>query len=626
MPGSQDGARASVTGLVRALGLAWRAGWPHLLGYGALTLLQAGVPVVVAWLTKYALDAIVDPALGVVVLVGVGVGLAVAGLLNSVVPHLSGYLQSELERRVALLANDRLFRAAERLVGLRRFEDPAFLDRLNLAKQSGGSTPTRVVTGAFSIASSVVTVTGFIGSLLVVSPPLAGALLAGAVPAVFAEWRLSRQRTAMMWRISPFQRRELFFESLLTSVPAAKELRLFGAGAHFRERMLAERRAANRENRRMDRRELLTQAGLGLLAAIIAGASVLWALRAAWRGQLTPGDVTLLLGAIVAVQGGVAALVARLLQTHQDVTMFDHYLVVVDSQPDLPVPAHPVAAPPLRQGIELRDVWFRYSPEHPWILRGVSFTIRQGQAVGLVGRNGAGKSTLVKLLCRMYDPERGAILWDGVDLRDMRPDELRHRIGAVFQDYMAYDLTARENIALGDLATAPGEDRVEQAARKAGVHQELVGLPRGYDTMLTRMFFSASEAEDGDPETGVVLSGGQWQRLALARALLRDERDLLILDEPSSGLDAEAEYEIHQTLRTYRRTRTSLLISHRLGAIRDADLLVVLDQGRVIEQGTHAELIAAGGVYANLFGKQAANYQHPEQPAQWDETPQWSAR
>jgi len=576
------------------------------------------VPVVVAWLTKYALDAIVDPAIGVSVLVGVGIGLAAAGLLTSVVPHLSGYLQAELGRRVAVLASDRLFRAAERFVGLRRFEDPAFLDRLNLAKQSGGSTPTQVVNGAFSAGSSVVTVTGFIGSLLVVSPPLAGALLVGAVPAVSAEWRLSRQRSAMMWRISPFQRREFFFETLLTSVPAAKELRLFGAGAHFRERMLAERRAANQENRRMDRRDLLTQAGLGLLAAVIAGASLLWALRAAWRGQLTPGDVTLLLGAIVAVQGGVAALVARLLQTHQDVTMFDHYLAVVNSGPDLPVPVQPVGVSPLQHGIEVRDVWFRYSPEHPWILKGVSFTIPRGRAVGLVGRNGTGKSTLVKLLCRLYDPERGSIHWDGVDLRNLHPDDLRHQIGAVFQDYMEYDLTARENIAVGDLTTATDDNRIEQAARTAGIHHQLADLPRGYDTMLTRMFFPASGAEETDPEAGVVLSGGQWQRLALARALLRDERDLLILDEPSSGLDAEAEYEIHHTLRAYRRTRTSLLISHRLGAIRDADMLVVLEQGVVAEQGTHAELVAAGGIYATLFSMQAANYQQLAQPARWD--------
>lgn len=610
MSGPDGGARVSLTGLARALGLAWQAGWAHLLGYGALTLAQAAVPVTAAWLTKYALDAIVDPELGMSVLVGAGVGLAVAGVVNSVVPHASGYLQAELGRRVGLLAQDRLFGAAERFVGLRRFEDPAFLDRLNLAQQAGGSTPTQVVSGAFGIGGEILTVVGFIGSLLLVSPLLAGAVLVGATPAVFAEWRLSRQRTAMMWRVSPTERREFFFQRLLTSVQAAKELRLFGASRHFRERMLAERRTANAENRRMDRRDVLTQASLGLLGAVVAGAGLLWALLAAARGQLTPGDVTLLVGAIGAVQGGVAMLVNQMMQTHQELTMFDHYLAVVDSEPDLPVRELTAWALPLRWDIQFRDVWFRYSPEHPWTLRGVSFTITQGQAVGLIGRNGAGKSTLVKLLCRMYDPERGSIRWDGVDLRDMDPEELRRRIGVVFQDYMEYDLTAAENIGLGDLDHGADRGRIEAAARRAGIHHKLAGLPRGYDTLLTRAFFD-TEADGSDPDAGVVLSGGQWQRLALARALLREERDLLILDEPSSGLDAEAEYEIHQTLRSYRRGRTSLLISHRLGAIRDADVLVVLDQGRVVEQGTHAELTASGGVYATLFAMQASGYQSP---------------
>jgi ATP-binding cassette subfamily B protein len=513
---------------------------------------------------------------------------------------------------VGLLAQDRLFRAAERFVGLRRFEDPAFLDRLNLAQQAGGSTPSQVVSGAFGIGSSTVTVVGFIGSLLVVSPLLAAAVLVGAAPAVFAEWRLSRQRTAMMWRVSPVQRREFFFQQLLTSVQAAKELRLFGANQHFRQRMLTERRTANAENRRMDRRDLLTQSGLGLLGAVVAGASVLWALLAASRGQLTPGDFTLLVGAIASVQGGVTSMVNRLMQTHQELTMFDHYLTVVDSQPDLPIREHTAWTLPLQWDIQFRNVWFRYSPEHPWILRGVSFTIRHGQAVGLVGRNGAGKSTLVKLLCRMYDPDHGSIRWDGVDLRDLDPTELRRRIGVVFQDYMEYDLTAAENIALGDLDNSHDRASIEAAAQRAGIHDKLATLPRGYDTMLTRMFFDAAEADNADPDTGVVLSGGQWQRLALARALLRDQSDLLILDEPSSGLDAEAEYEIHQTLRGYRRGRTSLLISHRLGAIRDADQLIVLDQGQVVEQGTHTELMAAGGVYATLFTMQAAGYQDEE--------------
>jgi ATP-binding cassette subfamily B protein len=286
--------------------------------------------------------------------------------------------------------------------------------------------------------------------------------------------------------------------------------------------------------------------------------------------------------------------------------LFGHYLAVVGSEPDLPVPARPRDLPALRGGIELRDVWFRYSDEHPWVLRGVNLVIPHGAAVALVGRNGSGKSTLVKLLCRFYDPTRGEIRWDGTDIRDVPVDELRARIGAVFQDYMCYDFSAEDNIAVGDL-TAMGEgDRIALAARRAGVHDTVTALPRGYQTLLTRAFSSQSDKED--PQTGVVLSGGQWQRLALARAFLRDKRDLMILDEPSAGLDAEAEHDVHTRLREIRSGRTSLLISHRLGAVRDADLIIVLADGGVGEQGSHAELLAAEGVYARLFTLQAVGY------------------
>jgi ATP-binding cassette subfamily B protein len=273
----------------------------------------------------------------------------------------------------------------------------------------------------------------------------------------------------------------------------------------------------------------------------------------------------------------------------------------------------------LERGIELRGVWFRYSDDHPWVLSGVNLFLPAGQAVALVGRNGSGKSTLVKLLCRLYDPTKGAILWDGVDLRDMDVAELRRRMGAVFQDFMHYDLTAAENIALGDvdaLGGAPGsargygvgdQDRIVAAAQLAGVHDMIGALPNGYDTMLSRLF--VSEQDKDDPETGVVLSGGQWQRLALARAFLRDNCDLLILDEPSSGLDAVAEHEVHTRLREHRRGRTSVLISHRLGAVRGAEQIVMLDNGGIVERGTHDELISADGVYAELFRLQSAGYQ-----------------
>jgi ATP-binding cassette, subfamily B, bacterial len=251
-------------------------------------------------------------------------------------------------------------------------------------------------------------------------------------------------------------------------------------------------------------------------------------------------------------------------------------------------------------------VWFRYGPDRPWVLHGVSFFVPSGQTMALVGRNGAGKSTLVKLLCRFYDPDRGRIRWDGVDLCDLDLAGLRDRISTVFQDYMSYELTARENIAVGELSLSRRDEAVTDAARQAGLHQVLATLPKGYDTLLTRSYFDL--ADKADPQTGVFLSGGQWQRIALARALLRGGRDLMILDEPSSGLDAEAEHEIHTRLRAQRGGYTTVLISHRLNAIRDADRILVLVDGVLAEQGSHAALMAQGGTYARLFSLQARGF------------------
>jgi ATP-binding cassette subfamily B protein len=607
--GARTGARAGVARIGYALALAWRAGRYQILGYGALELVAAVVPVSVAWLTKLVLDAIVGRAVSGSAVAWMGGGLVVAGLAAAVLPQVSRYLRQELERRIDLTAQDRLFAAAERLPGLARFENPAFLDRLELAQGAGGSAPSAVVFGVLVIGRGAITIVGFVGSLLVISRWLVLAVMLAAIPALVAELHLSRLRASMMWRISPVERREIFFRRLLSSVQAAKELRLFGTTRHFREQMIGQRRQANAQRRRMDRRDLVTQSGLGLLAAAIAGAALLWALFTARAGALTAGDIPLLIASVAGVQGAAASLVSEVTQANHQLLLFDHYLTITASEPDLPVPARTRATPPLRRGIEVRGVWFRYSPGHPWALREVNLTIPYGRSVGLVGRNGAGKSTLVKLLCRFYDPERGAILWDGVDLRDMDPAELRWRIGVVFQDYMEYDLTAADNIGLGDLQNRDA-GRVLAAALRAGVHDALAALPRGYDTLLSRMFYASKAGRDGtDAEVGVALSGGQWQRMALARAFLRDQRDLLILDEPSSGLDAEAEHEIHTRLREHRAGRTSVLISHRLAAVRDADLLVVLDQGRIVEQGTHAALMATAGTYAGMFTLQASGYQ-----------------
>ncbi len=601
---SEESTRALVRRIPAAAALVARAAPATLTGYVLITLAAGAAPVLTAWLMKLVLDQLVNGA-GTGTLLWLTLGLAATGTLVATVPQLLQYLRAQLDRRAGLRAQDQLFGAVDEYVGLARFEDPRFLDRLRLAQQTVDVSLGDVVDGCLGVSQATLTIGGFVGSLLLLSPLMTGLVLAAGAPTVLAELVLSRRRARMYWRIGPAQRREIFYGRLLSTVDAAKEVRLFGTGRFLRGRMLADRRTANDERQSQDRLHALVQTGLALLAAVVAGIGLVWAGQAARHGRLTVGDIAIFVAAVAGTQAALASLATDLARAHYALLMFGHYSAVVHAGPDLPVPVAARPVPPLRQGIELRDVWFRYADDHPWVLRGVSLTIPRGSALALVGRNGSGKSTLVKLLCRFYDPDRGSIRWDGVDLRDLDPAALRARIGAVFQDYVEYDLTAAENIALSDVGGLDDRDRIRAAAAEAGVDRTVEALPRGYDTLLSRSF-----SQDADPdEVGVALSGGQWQRLALARALFRGARELTILDEPSAGLDAEAEAEVHRTVRRRGGNGTCLLISHRLSAVRHADVVAVLADGRITELGDHVSLVAAAGDYAHLFALQAEGYQ-----------------
>lgn len=603
-------ARTTTYRLRAVLALAWRAAARPLTAYLIVSLAGAGVPVAAAWSTKAVIDHLAGPNAGGDLL-WLGVGLTGLGLVAAVLPRITGYLHNELDRDIRRTAQDRLFQAVGRFAGLSRFEDPRFADRLRLARQTGGSSPSGAIDGGFGLLRGALTISGFVASLAVINGLLTAAVLLTGIPIVAAQLLLARRSAAVAWRVGPAERREIFYAELLANAPAAKEVRLFGIGDFLRGRMLAERRSADTALRRVDREELWAQLALGLLGAGVAGAGLIWALVCARDGRISVGDISMFVAAVAGVQGSLSGLAVDVGRLHQSLLMFGHYLAVLDAPADLPHRRPPRPLPVLHRGIEFHDVWFRYGPEQPWVLAGLDLTISHGDTTALVGLNGAGKSTLVKLLCRLYDPDRGAILFDGVDLRDVAVDELRERIGAVFQDYMEYELTAAENVAVGDLSALDDPDRLVAAARRAGIHDQLAALPAGYGTMLSRVFLTDSDTAEDLP--GVLLSGGQWQRVALARVFLREGRDLLILDEPSAGLDAQAEHEIHTRLRAHRRNRTSLLISHRLGTIRDADRILVLAGGRVVEDGTHSALMAAGGEYARLFALQADGYQ--DEPA-----------
>ncbi|MGW4600059.1 ABC transporter ATP-binding protein [Streptomyces sp. NPDC004457] len=612
-PDDQRALRLRPSRVLDAVRMVARAAPGVLALYTGPALALGFLPVAAAWSLKLVVDRLAAGATVGALLFPVAV-LTATGVATAALPHLAHYLRTEMDRRVGLYAQDRLFLAVDRFPGLARFEDPLFLDRLRLAQQTVVAKPVagQAVEGGLGVVRSALTVAGFLGSLFVISPPTMALVLLAALPVLAAELLLSRRRAAAVWEIGPDERRQFFYMGLLANVEAAKEIRLFGTGAFLRGRMLAGRRSADAARRSVDRQEVRTRAGLGLLSASVAGAGLLWTVAGARRGGLTPGDVAVFLAAVAGVQTALTALAGEVATTHHALLLFGHYLAVVRAGPELSSPAEPRPLPELRRGIELRDVWFRYAPDHPWVLRGIDLWIPAGSSLALVGLNGSGKSTLVKLLCRFYDPVRGSIRWDGVDLRDTDIAELRRRISAVFQDYMDYDMTAAESIAQGDLGALREPERLRRAARRAGIHEVVAALPHGYDTLLSRMFFA--EADKRNPDTGVMLSGGQSQRLALARAFVRDRRDLMILDEPSAGLDAAAEHEIHTSLRTHRQGLTSVLISHRLGAVREADIIVVLDGGRITERGSHSQLLCAAGRYAELYALQAAGYRHEADP------------
>lgn len=479
-------------------------------------------------------------------------------------------------------------------VDLAHYETATYHDQVRLAQSEASSRSTSIVRNLVQLGSGGLVLASVAGVLGATQGPLLPILLLAALPG--AATRVWNSRRWNQWRIAQNApaRYAGYLHLLLTGLPFAKEIRLFGTGGELRGQSRRLRDGLRRSRLAVMRRRAVTEilADLASALCLLGGLGLLYARMAG--GAATLGDLALLYGGFQKGKAAFAGVLGSLAALYEDSLFIAHFHDFLELPKRIRAPARPRAVPRrIEQGIRFERVTFRYPGTDRDALRDIDLELRPGEHVALVGENGSGKTTLVKLLCRLYDPTQGRILIDGADLREFDPDELRTLFGVLFQDFVRYQMTAEENIRMGNVGVPPGDARIAAAARRAGAAEIIGRLSAGYGTRLGRLFAGGSE-----------LSEGQWQRMALARVLLR-EAPILLLDEPTSALDAKAERNLLNSVMEISQGKVLLVVSHRFSTVQAADRIVVLADGSVAESGTHRQLLEARGVYAGLFALHA---------------------
>ncbi|MEQ1941145.1 ABC transporter ATP-binding protein [Mesorhizobium sp. VNQ89] len=601
---------ATLRHLKRFFAQVWRTSPQLTVASIALRLLSAIQPLLLLYVGKLIIDEVVlqagqptpGPAFsdwiasGRLTLVGelllLEFALVVTGdLLSRAVSLVDGIL-SELHSNTVSME---LMRHAAGL-DLRHFESSEYQDRLERARRQAAGR-NALLAQIFGQGQSIVTIVTLAAGLFFYAPWLILLLFVSLIPAVLSEVKFNT-RSYLLNRMRSPERRELeYLRYIGASAETAKEIKLFGLGSFLvgRFRRLAD--AIMRDNRR-----LATQRAIwgGVFAALSSIAYYGAYAYIVWRtigGQFTLGDLAFLSGSFLRLNALFSQLLIGVTQIAGQSLYLDDLFSFFDIRPTIALSPNPKPFPlPIREGIVFENVGFRYPDTERWAVRGLSFEMKAGEAVALVGENGAGKTTIVKLLTRLYDPDEGRIQIDGVDLRDFDIEDLRTHIGVIFQDFIRYSFTAAENIGVGRIEAGPDRPRIEASAEQSLAAPVIEKLPLAYDQPLGKLFANGRD-----------LSGGEWQKVAIARAYMRDA-ELIILDEPTAALDAKAEAEVFERFKRLARGKTAVLISHRFSTVRMADRILVLSGGAIIEAGSHEELIARRGVYAELFELQAAGY------------------
>src|SRR3954469_157972 len=606
---------AALSYLPAPVRLVWETNRGYTAAMIVLRLLRAFTPVASLWVAKLIIDQVVHlartPGASLTPLWRVvGLELAIV-IVGEFLARASSLVESLLGDLFSNTMSVRLMRHAATL-DLAQFEDPEFYDHLERARRQ---TTARIglIAMLLSMAQDSITLATLAAALVVHNPWLLLLLTVAILPSFLGETHFAALSYSLLFRRTP-ERRELdYLRYVGASDKTAKEVQMFGLAGWLSDRYAALAQRYYEENRRLSIRKGFVSALLSLVGTMgYYGAYVTILLRAV-AGTITLGTLTFLAAAF----GRSRDLIQRLLLSASDIYEQSLYLkdlfVFFEMKPS--IHSKPGAAPvprPIRTGFVFEDVGFRYPGSERWAIRHVDLTISPGERIALVGENGAGKTTITKLLARLYEPTEGRILLDGVDLRDYDLASLREAIGVIFQDFVRYDMRFDENVGVGEIAgvsgylaevrDAPREaviappDAVVDASERSLASTLLPRFETGYRQMLGRRF-----------EDGVDLSGGEWQKIALARAYMR-EAQLLILDEPTAALDARAEYEVFVRFNELMAGRMAVVISHRFSTVRMADRIVVLGEGRVLEEGTHDALLARGGLYAELFEMQAAGY------------------